>query len=37
MGMIETPTYTFRAEEMGDASNTLRALMLSFGDWEGKG
>jgi len=36
MGIIETPTCTFRAEEVGDASNTLRALMLSFGDWEGK-
>ena len=36
MGVIETPTCTFEADEVGDASNMLRALMLSFGDWEGK-
>ena len=36
MGVIETPTCKFEADEVGDASNMLRALMLSFGDWEGK-
>ncbi len=36
MGVIEDPACTFQVEGVGDASNMLRALMSSFGDWDGK-
>ena len=36
MGIIESPTCAFKAQEVGDAANTLRALMVGFGDWEVK-
>ncbi len=36
MEIIESPTCSFKAQEVGSAANTLRALMVGFGDWEGK-